>query len=116
MDIQIDRGRGAHGLSIADVQAVVSGAIGGSNIGETVEGLALSRSTCAIPGVARQSASATYADPHQAGQQITLGTVAQVSLTERAANAAQRRRASVRLGLCRCPWARPGTSMYFVQF
>ncbi|HBP6400208.1 TPA: efflux RND transporter permease subunit, partial [Pseudomonas aeruginosa] len=41
VDIQIDRLAAArYGLSIADVQAVVSGAIGGSNIGETVEGLA----------------------------------------------------------------------------
>lgn len=51
VDIQINRLAAArYGLSIADVQAVVSGAIGGSNIGETVEGWPASRSACAIPG------------------------------------------------------------------
>ena len=41
VDIRIDRLAAArYGLSIADVQSVVAGAIGGSNIGETVEGLA----------------------------------------------------------------------------
>src|SRR5258705_1062947 len=40
IDIRIDRDRAArYGLNIADVQSIVSAAIGGDNIGETVEGL-----------------------------------------------------------------------------
>lgn len=72
VDIQIDRLAAArYGLSIADVQAVVSGAIGGSNIGETVEGLAHSRSACAIPGsgvTARKRCSACRFSPQWASK------------------------------------------------
>ncbi len=40
IDVKIDRDAAArYGLNIADVQSVVSAAIGGENIGETVEGL-----------------------------------------------------------------------------
>ncbi|MEP6679105.1 MAG: CusA/CzcA family heavy metal efflux RND transporter, partial [Betaproteobacteria bacterium] len=40
IDVHIDRGAAArYGMNIADVQQVVSTAIGGENIGETVEGL-----------------------------------------------------------------------------
>ena len=39
LDIDIDRARAArHGLNVADVQSLVSAAIGGETIGETVEG------------------------------------------------------------------------------
>jgi len=85
VDIQIDRLAAArYGLSIADVQAVVSGAIGGSNIGETVEGLARFPINLRYPKEWRDSPQALRRMPilTQAGQQITLGTVAQVSLTE----------------------------------
>ena len=41
IDVDIDRAAAArYGLNIADVQSVVSGAIGGETIGQTVEGLA----------------------------------------------------------------------------
>src|SRR5207237_1213929 len=40
IDVQIDRANaGRYGLNVADVQSVVSAAIGGDNIGETIEGL-----------------------------------------------------------------------------
>jgi Cu(I)/Ag(I) efflux system membrane protein CusA/SilA len=40
IDVQIDRATAArYGLNIADVQGIVSAAIGGDNIGETIEGL-----------------------------------------------------------------------------
>lgn len=40
IDVNIDRdAAGRYGLNIADVQSIVSSAIGGDNIGETVEGL-----------------------------------------------------------------------------
>ena len=43
VDVQIDRIAAArYGLNISDVQAIVAGAIGGENVGQTVEGLALS--------------------------------------------------------------------------
>ena len=39
IDVEIDRDAAArYGLNIADVQSVVSAAIGGENIGETIEG------------------------------------------------------------------------------
>src|SRR3546814_7329322 len=41
VDVTIDRASAARfSLNIADVQEIVSGAIGGENIGQTVEGLA----------------------------------------------------------------------------
>ena len=41
VDVQIDRTAAArYGLNVADVQAIVSGAIGGENVSETVEGRA----------------------------------------------------------------------------
>src|ERR1700674_5739821 len=40
IDVQIDRrAAGRYGLNVSDVQSVVSSAIGGDNIGETIEGL-----------------------------------------------------------------------------
>src|SRR5213596_267767 len=40
IDVQIDRATaGRYGLNVSDVQSVVSAAIGGDNIGETIEGL-----------------------------------------------------------------------------
>ena len=40
IDVKIDRDAASrYGLNIADVQSIVSAAIGGDNIGETVEGL-----------------------------------------------------------------------------
>src|SRR5216117_3224823 len=40
VDVTIDRDRAArYGLNIADVQSIISAAIGGDNVGETVEGL-----------------------------------------------------------------------------
>ncbi|MFX7739854.1 efflux RND transporter permease subunit, partial [Acinetobacter baumannii] len=41
VDVDIDRLIAAnYGLNIADVQSIVSSAIGGENVGETIEGLA----------------------------------------------------------------------------
>ncbi len=40
VDVKIDRDAAArYGMNIADVQGIISAAIGGDNIGETVEGL-----------------------------------------------------------------------------
>lgn len=51
IDLDIDRQAAArYGLNIADVQAIVAGAIGGETIGETVEGLARYPISVRYPG------------------------------------------------------------------
>ena len=85
VDVQIDRAAAArYGLNIADVQAVVSGAIGGENVGETVEGLARFPINLRYPREWRDTPQRLAALPvlTPMGQQITLGTVAQVALTD----------------------------------
>ena len=85
VDVDIDRAAAARfGLNIADVQAIVSGAIGGETIGETVEGLARYPISVRYPRELRDSLEGLRALPvlTPAGQQITLGTVAKVSIAE----------------------------------
>jgi Cu(I)/Ag(I) efflux system membrane protein CusA/SilA len=85
IDVRIDRAAaGRYGLSVADVQAIVSGAVGGENIGETVEGLARYPINLRYPREWRDSPErlATLPILTPMGQQITLGTVAQVNLTD----------------------------------
>jgi Cu(I)/Ag(I) efflux system membrane protein CusA/SilA len=85
VDVDIDRAAAARcGLNIADVQALVSGAIGGETIGETVEGLARYPISVRYPRELRDSLERLRALPilTPAGQQITLGTVANVSIAE----------------------------------
>lgn len=85
IDVTIDRVASArYGLNIADVQAVVSGAIGGEAIGQTVEGLARYPISVRYPREIRASVSDIQALPvlTPAGQQITLGTVADVRVTD----------------------------------
>ena len=85
VDIDIDRAAAArYGLNIADVQAVVAGLIGGENIGETVEGLARFPISLRYPREWRDSVQRLHELPllTQEGIQITLGTVAKVSVTE----------------------------------
>ena len=85
VDIKINRLAAArYGLNVDEVQAVVSGAIGGSNIGETVEGLARYPINLRYPREWRDSPEALQRLPilTAAGQQITLGSVAEISLSE----------------------------------
>ncbi len=85
IDVDIDRAAAAHyGLNIADVQDVVAGAIGGENIAETVEGLARFPINLRYPREWRDSPEklATLPIFTMMGQQITLGTVAKVSITD----------------------------------
>lgn len=85
VDIKINRLAAArYGLNVDEVQAVVSGAIGGSNIGETVEGLARYPINLRYPREWRDSPEALQRLPilTAAGQQITLGSVADISLSE----------------------------------
>jgi Cu(I)/Ag(I) efflux system membrane protein CusA/SilA len=85
VDVQIDRQAAArYGLNIADVQSVVAGAIGGETVGETVEGLARFPINLRYPRELRDSPEKLRELPFVTpmGQQITLGTVARIELTE----------------------------------
>ncbi|ANF23761.1 efflux RND transporter permease subunit [Stutzerimonas stutzeri] len=85
IDVDIDRAAAArYGLNIAGVQAVVSGAIGGATIGETVEGLARYPISLRYPREWRDSLSDLRNLPIYTpqGSQITLGTVATVKVTD----------------------------------
>jgi Cu(I)/Ag(I) efflux system membrane protein CusA/SilA len=85
IDVDIDRNAAArYGLNIADVQAVVSSAIGGETIGETIEGLARFPINVRYPREIRDSVEGLRNLPilTGAGAQITLGTVARIVLRD----------------------------------
>ena len=85
VDVDISRATaGRHGLNIADVQEIVSGAIGGETIGQTVEGLARYPISVRYPRELRDSLEGLRTLPivTASGQQITLGTVATISIAE----------------------------------
>ncbi len=85
VDIDIRRDRAAqYGLSIVDVQAVVSGLIGGENIGETVEGLARYPISLRYPREWRDTVQRLRDLPMTTpgGAQITLGTVADIHIND----------------------------------
>ena len=85
IDVDIDRAAAArYGLNIADVQAIVAGAIGGENVGETIEGRARFPINVRYPRAWRDSLSALQQLPIYTpqGSQITLGTVATVRISE----------------------------------
>mgnify|MGYP002628252191 FL=1 len=84
VDVDIDRLEAArYGLNIADVQQIVSGAIGGANVARTVEDLARYPINVRYPREIRDSVDELRNLPvlTPSGQQITLGTVAQVRVT-----------------------------------
>jgi len=85
IDLDIDRQAAArYGLNIADVQAIVAGAIGGDTVGETVEGLARYPISLRYPREWRDSVQALRELPIYTalGGQITLASVAQVRIAE----------------------------------
>jgi Cu(I)/Ag(I) efflux system membrane protein CusA/SilA len=85
VDVQIDRVAAArYGLNIADVQSLVAGAIGGENVSETVEGLARFPINLRYPREWRDTPQRLAELPilTPMGQQITLGTVARVAITD----------------------------------
>ncbi|UTP38239.1 efflux RND transporter permease subunit [Phenylobacterium sp. LH3H17] len=85
VDIDIDRAAIArHGLSISDVQGIVSGAVGGENVGETVEGVARYPINVRYPRELRDSLEGLRALPilTRGGQQITLGSVARIEIRD----------------------------------
>ncbi len=85
IDVDIDRVAAArYGLNIADVQSIVSSAIGGENVGETIEGLARFPISVRYPREWRDSLSGLEQLPIYTpqGSQITLGTVARISISD----------------------------------
>jgi len=85
VDVDIDRAAAArYGLNIADVQAIVAGAVGGRTVGETVEGLARYPINLRYPREWRDSIGALRELPIYTprGSQITLGTVARIGISD----------------------------------
>jgi len=85
VEIEIDRVAAARvGLNIADVQSVVSSAVGGETIGETVEGRARFPISVRYPREWRDTPARLAALPilTPTGSQITLGSVAQVRVAD----------------------------------
>ena len=83
IDVQINRAAAArYGMNVADVQDVVSGAIGGEAIGQTVEGLARYPISVRYPRELRDSPDKLVNLPvlTPSRQQITLGTVADIRI------------------------------------
>lgn len=85
VDVDIDRMAAArYGLNVTDVQQIVSGAVGGANVARTVEGLARYPINVRYPREIRDSVDELRALPvlTPSGQQITLGTVARVDVSD----------------------------------
>ncbi len=85
IDVDIDRMAAArYDLSIAGVQQIVSGAIGGANVARTVEGLARYPINVRYPREIRDSVGELRRLPllTPMGQQITLGTVANIAVSD----------------------------------
>lgn len=85
VDIDIRRAVAAqYGLNIAQVQSVISGLVGGENIGETVEGLARYPISLRYPREWRDTVQRLRNLPliTPNGAQITLGTVADIAISD----------------------------------
>ncbi len=85
VEIEIDRPAASrYGMSIADIQSIITAAIGGENIGETVEGLQRFPISVRYPREMRDSVEKLRQLPivTEAGAQITLGTVSSISITD----------------------------------
>ncbi len=85
IDININRVAAArYGMNVSDVQSVVSAAIGGDNIGETVEGLQRFPINVRYPREIRDSVEniRNLLIVTERGAQITLSTVAEVKISD----------------------------------
>ena len=85
IDVNIDRDASArYGLNIADVQSIVSAAIGGDNVGETVEGLQRFPINVRYPREIRDSIEKLrqLSVLTERGAQIRLGDVATVRIND----------------------------------
>jgi Cu(I)/Ag(I) efflux system membrane protein CusA/SilA len=85
IDVDVDRDAAARfGLHVADVQSVVASAIGGQNVGETVEGLARFPINVRYPRETRDSVAELERLPivTERGAQIVLGDVARIAIVD----------------------------------
>ena len=85
IDVVVNRAAAARfGMNVADVQSVVSSAIGGETVGQTVEGLARYPINVRYPREIRDSIDGLRNLPllTPSQQQITLGTVADIRVTD----------------------------------
>jgi Cu(I)/Ag(I) efflux system membrane protein CusA/SilA len=85
IDVAIDRAAAArYGLNVSDVQSVVSAAIGGENIGETVEGRRRFPISVRYPRELRDSIGRLQSLPvvTEAGAQVPLGAIASVRVSD----------------------------------
>jgi Cu(I)/Ag(I) efflux system membrane protein CusA/SilA len=85
IDVQIDRrSAGRYGLNVSDVQSVVSAAIGGDNIGETIEGLQRFPINVRYPRELRDSVEMIRDLPvlTERGAQIRLRDVADIRISD----------------------------------
>ncbi len=85
IDIDIDRSAAARvGLNVADVQSIVSAAIGGETIGETIEGRRRFPISVRYPRELRDSVQKLRDLPvlTPGGAQLTLGGVAKIAVTD----------------------------------
>ncbi|MCK9503849.1 MAG: efflux RND transporter permease subunit [Porticoccaceae bacterium] len=84
VDVDIDRDAAArYGLNIADIQTIISSAVGGMNIGETVEGLQRFAINVRYPRESRDSLAALRSLPMVTarGQQLLLSDVANIGIS-----------------------------------
>lgn len=85
IEVAIDRAAAArYGLRMADVQSVITAAIGGETVGETVEGLQRFPISVRYPRELRDSVEKLQqlSIVTEDGAQITLGTVANIAVTD----------------------------------
>ena len=85
VDVDIQRDAAArYGLNIADVQAIISSAVGGDNIGETVEGLQRFPINLRYPRELRDSLDKLRRLPivTARGQRLVLSDVAQIRISD----------------------------------
>ena len=85
IDVDIDRNAAARfGLNVADVQSIVSTAIGGDNIGETIEGLQRFPINVRYPREIRDSLENLRNLPvlTERGAQIRLGDITAIHITD----------------------------------
>jgi len=85
IDMNIDRDAAArYGLNIADVQSVISAAVGGDNIGETVEGLQRFPINLRYPREVRDSLEKLRSLPvlTERGAQIRLADIAEIKIAD----------------------------------
>jgi Cu(I)/Ag(I) efflux system membrane protein CusA/SilA len=85
IDVRIDRAAAArYGLNVGDIQSVVASAIGGENIGETIEGRRRFPINVRYPRELRDSVGKLEQLPivTEAGAQIPLSAVAAISISD----------------------------------